>query len=208
MTPGSPDLLAILAEVRGRRAEQPGRREWYDAQERCLVELVRRLEAGGGDGSAAAGHIRAAVARMIEEMVAGTAVGEEVKRRLALARWRAGAHIPRAVQVSLWESETAAARGESLPAAGERSPRVAPAGDSQPVSTPSLVGSDAGAPRLLAAVGETADAVMDDAACLGWLREIAAGRPQVRVCTTGSASDEWTPLRARLSLLLELWHGV
>lgn len=194
------DLLVVLAEVRRLRAENPGRGAWYDAQERCLVDLLRRL-AGGDAVAMGADRLREALARSLEELVAGTALGAAMKKRIALARWRASGGLPEVVQASLWEGAASAAAG------GRRARETeGPPGESEAAAA---LEDDTGkgTPRLMAAIGETPDGIVDDAVCLEWLAEIASGRRRWGP-PAGLSAPEATLLRARLTLLLDLWRRV
>lgn len=196
------DVLSMLAEVRRVRAENPGRRVWFDAQERCLVGLVRRFSGDeGGDAVASSDALlRDAVCRCLEETVAEPAVRQALARRIALARWRASGGLPKAIQISLWEGEVrVAATGGAGPASGGLPGR--------PEAAAPPEGGRARAPSLMAALGETSDEVVNDALCLNWLAEMAAGWDAWHL-PPGSLPSEIVALRARLSILLDLWRGV
>lgn len=185
-------LLGLLGEVRRLRREQPGMRAWFDAQKACLTGLIRRVSAAG-DGAAEDGPacVRDAVSEAPANLVAGTALRDELAYLVRAFRWRQRASEATAVPMTLWEG---AAAVEELAAAA--APERAAGGDAAGMETGGV------APPLLAAIGETAGDGVDDGLCLAWLGELAGRRRRWRFLD--AARGQGIEVRARLQVLLHL----
>lgn len=190
-------LSSVLQEVRWLRGEQPGRKSFWDAQEACLVDLIRRAVGAASEAEVVPGLVRQA----LEELVAGTIIKEELLYLIRHKRWKDDTPQEETlVQMRFWDWPKPNFMGEGKPTATTESAShftTAIADDSSAEGLPYPV------PALLAAIGEQPDTNMDDKTCLRWLGELAEGKRGFKLAGQGVPGHVLEGIHGRLGIL---WH--